>query len=169
MAIAKEMNEVSVSKISWQWLILATLGFWLSSSLLMDLVIMPVLYSSGMMVEPGFAVTGYSVFWVFNRIELLCAALVLTGAFIWRQNQTHQMAQRSVLLAGALLGIVLICTYFLSPQMSGLGLQLNLFDAAQETPAGMGALHLGYWLLEVVKLALAGALLVGCLRSLKAA
>jgi hypothetical protein len=54
-----------------------TLGFWFSSSIILDWVIIPSLYVSGMMTQSGFASAGYLIFWNFNRIELVCAALIL--------------------------------------------------------------------------------------------
>lgn len=125
---------------------------------------MPTLYASGMMTEPGFATAGYSIFWVFNRLELVCAALVLTSALVLLASQKpiEKWNQRSVLLSLLLLALALIYTYGLTPQMSALGLQLNLFNASSEAPALMNALHVGYWLLEVVKLLLGGLLLKLC-------
>jgi hypothetical protein len=162
MAIAQEMKGISINKPVWQRLMLITLVFWISSSLMLDLVIMPILYTSGMMAEPGFAVAGYSLFWVFNRVELLCAALILTCTLIMRQVKIEPINSQSIVLATLLFGVVLICTYGLAPQMSGLGLQLNLFNAVQESPALMNVLHTGYWLMEVTKLALGGVLIGSC-------
>lgn len=145
----------------WQTLVLTALAFWLSGSFLMDVVMMPVFYASGMMIEPGFASTAYSLFWVFNRIELLCAAVTLTGALVLyiTQPTLNRFNQRSLLLASLLLCVALVCTYGLAPQMSALGLQLNLFAPTLESPRLMNSLHLGYWSLEVLKL-LAGGILI---------
>ncbi len=144
-----------------------TLAFWLSSSLLLDTVMMPVLYTSGMMTEPGFATAGYSMFWVFNRLELLCAALIFTSALGLRYIQVDRksLGLNAVVLAALLLDIVLIYTYGLTPQMSALGLQLNLFSATAAAPALMNSFHAGYWLLEALKLVAAGWLLKLCYRS----
>jgi len=57
-----------------------TLGFWLSGSLILDWVILVCVF--GMMTQAGFATAGYLIFWNFNRIELLSAALVLTGVLV---------------------------------------------------------------------------------------
>ncbi len=148
-------------KLTWRMVLLFTLLFWMSGSLLLDTVVMPVLYSSGMMVEPGFAATGYAMFWVFNRIELLCAALVLTSVLVLRQTaiSTSGVPQQSLVFASLLMIVGLIFTYGLAPQMSGLGLQLNLFNPVTDPPALMGPLHAKYWVLELAKLAL-GALLL---------
>jgi hypothetical protein len=154
------MSQHSIPKpAGWQWLIIAILAFWLSSSLLLDLVLMPVMAASGMMTEPGFATAGYSIFWIFNRIELLCAAGVLTGTLGLWHNQMHSGQRRSIVLALVLLAVAFVYTYGLSPQMSGLGLSLDLFNPSLETPDGMNTLHFSYWLLEALKLTL-GALLL---------
>jgi hypothetical protein len=161
------ISGIELKRPAWQTAIIFTLAFWLSSSLILDLVIMPGLYTAGMMNQTGFATAGYSIFWIFNRIELFAGALVLTGLLVLRGTQEAFAAaegRRSLVLAVFLLAIALIYTYFLTPEMSALGLQLNLFDAALETPAGMNQLHEGYWVLEVCKLVAAGTLLRWCYR-----
>jgi uncharacterized membrane protein len=166
---------ISVSKVStfkpsslqpWQIMIAIVLGFWLSGSLLIDAILMPVMSTSGMMSEPGFATAGYSLFWVFNRLELLCAAAILTGALALRygQAQVARSTQQTVTLASILVVIALIVTYGLTPQMSGLGLQLDLFHSPS-APALMNGLHLRYWALEAVKLSIGGVLLNRAVRS----
>ncbi|MBF2051780.1 MAG: hypothetical protein EDM05_047570 [Leptolyngbya sp. IPPAS B-1204] len=152
-------NTVSLRPM-WRTAVLATLAFWLSGSLLLDLVIMPTLYATGMMVEPGFATAGYVIFGVFNRIELICAALILTGVLVLSNtNRALGLASQWMLpLAVGLLGIVLVCTYQLAPEMSALGLELNWFEPAT-VPALMNQMHLEYWLLELMKLAGMGLLL----------
>jgi hypothetical protein len=73
------LQETSVKL--WQNIAIGSLGFWLSGSLILDLVIMPTLWTTGMMEGSGFASASYSIFWIFNRIELLCAAAALSS--IW--------------------------------------------------------------------------------------
>ena len=167
---------ISVSKVSasqestlqqkWQTTIAIVLAFWLSSSFLIDAILMPVMSASGMMTEPGFATAGYSLFWVFNRLELVCAAVVLTGALMlhYGQNSGGRSTHQTVALAAILVVIALIVTYGLTPQMSGLGLQLNLFSAHSD-PVLMNGLHLRYWALEVAKLSIGGVLLNRAFRS----
>ncbi len=137
------------------------LAFWLSGSLLLDAVMMPVMYASGMMTEPGFATAGYSMFWVFNRLELIYAALIFTLALVLRfaQTNTQPLNLNAVAIAAVLLDIALIYTYALTPQMSALGVQLELFGNATEPPVVMNVFHVSYWLLEVMKLVAAGMLL----------
>jgi hypothetical protein len=148
----------------WQTIITLTLGFWLSSSIILDFVIMPGLYSAGMMTEPGFATAGYSIFWLFNRIELFCAALALTGVLVLQNLSTEPSRFKTwkVALALFLFGIALAYTYGLTPEMSALGLQLNLFESTTEVPAAMNQMHQGYWLLELLKLGAGGTLLGLC-------
>lgn len=150
----------------WQTLVILTLGFWLSSTLVLDGVIMPSLYVSGMMAQPGFTAAGYLLFWNFNRIELLSAALVVTGVLVLGKTRFAgaNWSRNAVVLSLVLLAISLIETYFLTPQMCATGIQLNLFEVAAEIPAAMNQLHAGYWVLEVVKLVVGGTLLSWCFR-----
>lgn len=164
------MNSVSVrneKSIDWPTLVMLTLGFWLSASLVLDLVIMPSLSASGMLAQNGFASAGYSLFGLFNRIELVCAAIVLSGFLIFHRNHTltHLHKTWSIVLAGILFAIPLIYTYILTPQMSGLGLSLNVFETVQTMPTGMIYLHEGYWLLEAIKLIAGLTLLRWCYRA----
>ena len=160
------MNTISTSRIefkrpAWQNAVILTLGFWLSSSLILDWVIMPSLYISGMMTQSSFATAGYTIFWTFNRVELLCAGLILTGILVLSKSQLNW--QRSgIILATAMLAIALVDTYLLTPQMSAIGMQLNLFEAISEAPANMNLLHGGYWVLEAAKLICGGTLFAWC-------
>jgi hypothetical protein len=145
------------------------LGFWLSSSLILDFVIMPGLSAAGMMTQSSFAAAGYSIFWTFNRIELLCAALVLASLLALRgpSNLYHQVRRWSIFLAVLLLAIALIYTYIITPQMSALALQLNLLEPTTGMPAGMLQMHEGYWVLEAIKLAAGTTLLGWCYGDLR--
>lgn len=147
----------------WQFVVMLSLGFWLSASLLLDWVIMPSLYISGMMTQASFTTAGYVIFWNFNRIELLAAGLVLTSVLALGKDQ-FKWPIGSLILSVLLLSVSLVETYLLTPQMSAIGLQLNLFEAAAEVPANMNILHGGYWLLETIKLVAGGTLLGWCWR-----
>lgn len=158
-----------------RWLpwVMAAGAFWLSSSLLLDLVIMPVMYTSGMMAEPGFAPAGYSLFWTFNRLELVCAAVILTGVLALRQPPsefdvlTHGSRSRWALGIGLLLlTSTLVCTYGLTPEMGALGASLDIFAETPATPVAMDWLHGAYWSLEALKLAGLGLLTVLCYRDM---
>ncbi len=161
------ISGVELKRPVWQTTGIFTLAFWLSSSLILDLVIMPSLYATGMMTQAGFATAGYSIFWIFNRIELVCAALVLTSILAVQNTQQHSSKEtnRSIILSVILLGIALIYTYFLTPEMSALGLQLNLFNSTTVIPANMNQMHVGYWFLEAFKLIGCTTLLGLCYRN----
>lgn len=162
------MTAINTSRVEsirprWQAIVMVALIFWLSGSLIIDVVIMPSLYVSGMMTSPEFATAGNLMFWAFNRVELICAALAVTGLMVL-SNLSSGLGKQShtaIILSLVLLAIALIDTYALTPQMSALGMQLNLFDVA-EVPTGMNLLHKGYFALEAVKLAVGGALLSWC-------
>ena len=103
---------VSVKRPTWQTIIMFALGFWLSSSLVLDFVIMPGLSAAGMMTQSSFAAAGYSIFWTFNRIELLCAALVLASLLALRgsSNLYRQVRRGAIFLAVLLLAVALSYT-----------------------------------------------------------
>ena len=151
----------------WQTIVCLTLGFWLSACVILDLVIMPTMYASGMITEPGFVVAGSMMFSVFNRIELLCAGLGLTGLLVLSAAPNHliKKSNTAIIFSIVLLAIALIDTYGLTPQMSALGINLNLFESVQEVPTAMNQMHGGYWLLEVIKLVVGGTLLGWCYRN----
>ena len=167
------ISRVGYKHPAWQTLIIFTLGFWLSASIFLDWLIMPSLYVSGMMSQSSFASAGYLIFWNFNRMELLCAAIVVTGFFVLQKvqtdtetsyNPTSWLSRGAVVLAILLLAVSLIDTYFLTPQMSAIGMQLNLFETTSTIPAGMGLMHGVYWLLDGVKLLVGSLLISFCLR-----
>ncbi|MGF1600457.1 MAG: hypothetical protein ACFCU8_00320 [Thermosynechococcaceae cyanobacterium] len=145
----------------WRKIIMVVLVAWLAASLVLDLIVMPSLYSSGMMDSAGFVIAGDMIFSAFNRVELLAGSAVLTGCMIWSAISNAQPLQKQSFLlaiAAVLLVIPLIYTYSLTPNMSALGVQLNLFDPAT-VPDQMDQLHKLYWGLELCKLAAVGLLL----------
>jgi Domain of unknown function (DUF4149) len=98
-------------RFNWQMIVVSSLAFWLSSSILLDFIIMPSMFFTGMMEEPNFASAGYSLFSIFNRVELLCAAVILTGAVTLRMTQAAKFGGRQgALLALSLLAIALTYT-----------------------------------------------------------
>ncbi|BAZ41911.1 hypothetical protein NIES4101_78790 [Calothrix sp. NIES-4101] len=151
-------SNVVYKRPLWQNITTLTLGFWLSASLFLDWVIMPSLYISGMMSQDGFASAGYSIFWSFNRIELLCAGLVLTGVLVL-SNSRLRNSPVITFLAVLLLAISFSDTYFLTPQMSATGVNLSMFNSGLPIPATMDILHGLYWVLDVVKLVVGGVIL----------
>jgi hypothetical protein len=159
-------SKVASTGQRWQAIVMVALIFWLSGSLILDLVIMPSLYVAGMMDSSGFAAAGNLMFWGFNRIELICAASAATGLMVLSNvtDGSNKRSRTAILLSLILLAIALIDTYALTPQMSALGIQLNLFEPTTEVPSGMNLLHQSYFGLEVLKLALCGTLLSWCYR-----
>jgi hypothetical protein len=147
--------------INWSAIIMFALGFWLSGSLVLDLVIIPSLSAAGMMESSGFASAGYLIFGIFNKIELLSAALTLTGFLVFNGTQTFNLKRQrlAILLSAILLLIASIYTYILTPQMSGMGMQLNLFIPSNGMSQAMISMHESYWCLEIIKLTIAATLL----------
>ena len=155
------ISNRNFKQISWSTLVMFVLGFWLSSSLLIDAIIIPSLSAAGMMVEPGFPSASYLIFGVYNRLELICAALVLTSFLVFSRhhNFSEHQEKKAVILAGLMLVIATVYTYILTPQMSSLGLELNLFANSAEMPGAMVSMHWIYWILEATKLAVGATLL----------
>lgn len=145
------ISNIEFKRPIWHTVLTLTLGFWLSASLFLDWVIMPSMYFSGMMTLDSFASAGYSIFWSFNRIELLSAAVVLTSILVLSKTQLRWYTGVAALSVG-LLSISLAVTYFLTPQMCATGIDLNLFDTAFTVPASMNLLHGLYWSFEAFKL-----------------
>jgi hypothetical protein len=141
-----------------------SLGFWISTSLLIDLIVMPMLWATGMMESNGFASAGYSLFWVFNRIEVICAAAALSSIWALGTRDRYSVYGSAKMRAGALmlLAISLSYTFILSPYMSGLGMDLDILDVVKSIPAEMNQAHSMYWVLEASKLGIAGMLLAWC-------
>lgn len=175
--LSNRSSHLSFQQLSWDALVLLVVTFWLSSSVLLDFFMMPIMYESGMMNAPGFATSSYSLFWVFNRLEVLCAAAILTGLLVIRHQQRSQFeviasgarSRWALMVAGALLAIALLYTYVFTPHMSALGLSLDShFDGnfSQSMPQAMGLLHLAYWGLEALKLFGAAFLLKLCYRDI---
>ncbi|PSR18179.1 hypothetical protein C8255_08675 [filamentous cyanobacterium CCP3] len=164
------MNTLSHSTAArptrWVGAVLFALMFWFSSSLLMDFVIMPGLFVGGMMNQPDFGPTGYAMFWVFNRLELLCVGVILTGLLVARQARREQDVIASGLrsrwateIAVVLLGITLVLTYAIAPAMGALGASLDPFATATAVPPAMNHMHGLYFGFEALKLLGCGALL----------
>jgi hypothetical protein len=152
----------------WQNVAMGSLGLWLGGSLVLDLVIMPTLWTTGMMESSGFASASYSIFWIFNRVELLCASAVLSS--VWALVEVSRAAletKREILASAVMLLVIAIgYTFFLTPYMSGLGIDLDILTTTKSVPVEMNQLHAIYWVLEVSKLGIAGLLLSKCHRML---
>jgi hypothetical protein len=160
------MYRTEMKQPIWQTIAISTLAFWLSGSLLLDVVVMPGLYAAGMMGSPEFASAGYLLFGIFNRIELVCAGLV-ASCFLAAGYSRHFLrgwSRTAVIFSLLLLSVVCVYTYLLVPHMSALSLPLDAFQTSSGIPAGMNSLHMGYWLLEAIKLATGLFLLGVCYR-----
>jgi hypothetical protein len=143
-------------QVNWLTLTMFALGFWLSASLTLDLLVIPGMAATGMMSQGGFASAGYTIYGVFNRVELLCAALVLTSCLVL--NRTSKQVW-SIVLASILVIIALAYTYILIPQLSGIGLQFNGLEASTVMPTSAMVMHGIYWFLEATKFAIGTILL----------
>ena len=158
------MNSLPIkrfSHVNWSGILLFTLGFWLSTSLLLDCLVIPGLLTSGMMNQDGFASAGYLIFGTFNHVELICSALVLTSCLVlnYQKTQTINKLDKYVFGAILLVAIALAYTYFLTPQMSSLGLALNNFSNLQTSANSMEMMHIAYWVLEIIKIVVTTSLL----------
>ncbi|MGB2924517.1 MAG: hypothetical protein WBB82_04395 [Limnothrix sp.] len=148
----------------WNAIVMVILGFWLSASFLLDLVIVPILSSTGMMENTGFISAGYVLFGVFNRLELVCAAVVLTAFFAFRFDNRFgdRQSLHSLIMASGLFNIALIYTYLITPQITGWGLEMEAITSLHTMPTAMIWWHGFYWGLELVKFALGLTLLRWC-------
>jgi hypothetical protein len=161
-------SDGNFGKLPWSGIVMFTLGFWLSASLVLDLVIVPGLFVSGMMNQSEFASSGYVIFGLFNRLELICAAVVLCGFLVMRRQHSlsYQQEIPSLLLSAILLIITLVFTYYLTPELSGWSLlSLNLWDGGRAMPPVMISMQIIYWVLEAIKLLTGVTLLRWCYRN----
>jgi hypothetical protein len=153
---------LSQNKSARNWLawMMAIAAFWLSGNLVVDLLVMPVMYVSGMTTQADFATAGYSLFWSFNRLELVCAAILLTSILALRrrpgQFEVCQSGSRCRWMLGlgvALLTLTLVDTYILTPEMGALAISLDALQDNGIVAPTMNWMHGAYWSFEVLKLA----------------
>lgn len=160
--------KLSPRQFAWDSAVLFIAIFWLGSSLMLDLLVMPMLYMGGMMTSSSFASAGYSLFEVFNHVEMLLAGLILTSVLAMRQTRaavevSGSRSRWSLLLAGSLIAIALLYAYVLTPTMGAIGIALDMPATIPSTvPESMGWMHGAYWIIEVIKLSLLGFLLRLC-------
>jgi Domain of unknown function (DUF4149) len=141
------------------------LALWLGGSALLDFVVMPTLYVMGMMDSASFASAGSALFLTFNHLEMLLGAIVLAAVLAHRAQpevEAHQ-SLGGVGLPLGLLAIVLLYRYILTPQMAGVGAQLDWL-AETTMPVSMMFMHMGYWVLEATKLTTIAVLFNRCFR-----
>ncbi len=139
---------------------------WMGAIVLLDLVVMPGLYFTGMMQQADFAGAGYSIFGTFSHLEILVSAVVLT-LVLWRIKVTHdagpqssESSSRLWLLASMLLMVCCLVSSVLVPQMSALSMPLDGgFDRVLREPdETMNWFHGLYWMLDCLKIFAAGLL-----------
>jgi hypothetical protein len=161
MNIISHTHHQEQKEINWTAIVLFALGFWLSGSLLLDFVLIPSLATTGMMTDGGFASAGFVIFGVFNRIELICASLVLTCAFVFYFNHNFNTKKQGLFItfSSLLFLIALAYTYLFIPHLSAWGLCLNQFNNIETMPSAMISWHKGYWILEALKYGLGISLL----------
>ena len=160
MALTPPSQKSAIS--IWGIVALVALALWLGGSLVLDLIVMPSLYWTGMMKDPMFMEAGNLLFGVFNRVELVLAGLTLAGllATAYQQELPPQLRRGLVGLGLLLLSVVMVQTYGVTPSMVSLGATLTWPTVMPTVPAGMDQMHGLYFALETVKL-LAGALVLG--------
>ena len=170
-------SRLSSQQFRWGSLVLFVATFWLSVSLFLDLIMMPMMYESGIMADSGFASAGYSLFWTYNRLEMLCAAVILTALLALHQRLRDRIqtviisgsrSRWALGIGGLLLAITLAYTYLLTPEMGALGLSLSAEAGEAAVPAAMNWMHAAYWSLEVLKLGAIAGLLKLCYRDVAA-
>lgn len=139
-----------------QSICMIALGLWLSASLVFDFLIIPSLFASGMMESSDFASFSYIVFGNFNHLELLGAGIILGSslAINYRHNLSRIKIDSSIVISVVLMAIALSYTYFLTPQLSSLGMNLDPFAIQEVNINAMLGTHIAYWLMELSKLVL---------------
>ena len=166
---ALSFPKLSPRQFAWDSAVLFLAVFWIGGSLMLDFVGMPMLYMSGMMTAPGFASAGYSLFELFNHMEMLLSGLILTGVLAMRQTHAENAVEVSgsrsrwaLLLSGSLVAIALAYTSGLTPYTGAMGIALDMPGTIHIVPVVMDWMHGAYWLLETVKVLLLGVLLRLC-------
>ena len=161
--------RLSPRQFAWDSAVLFLAVFWLGGSLILDFVVMPMLYMNGMMTAPGFASAGYSLFELFNHVEMLMSGLILTGVLAMRQAHTNCSVEVSgsrsrwaLLLSSSLVAIALTYAYVLTPHMSAIGIALDMPGTIHIIPDAMAWMHGAYWMVEATKVLALGFLLRLC-------
>jgi len=145
-------DATATDTTGWQRVILVTAILWLGGSLVLDLIVMPTLYTAGMMTDPSFTPMGSTLFSSFNHVEVVWAALLLT-ATLALYRRTLKAGVLAITFAAMLFGLSLFYTYGLTPDMIALGAHLNLLKTAG-IPHSMNVMHGEYFGLELAKLGL---------------
>ncbi|MEM7795480.1 MAG: DUF4149 domain-containing protein [Cyanobacteria bacterium P01_C01_bin.118] len=166
---ALSFPKLSPRQFAWDSAVLFLAIFWIGGSLILDLVVMPMLYMNGMMTTPGFASAGYSLFELFNHVEMLLSGLILTSVLAMRQAHADCAVEVSgsrsrwvLYLALGLVAIALTFAYGLTPYMGALGIALDMPGMIHIVPDAMNWMHGAYWGLEATKVLALGSLLYLC-------
>lgn len=141
------------------------LALWLGGSILLDFVVMPTLYFTGMMDATNFASASESLFLTFNNLEIILSAIVV-AAILAHRHEPEVEAHSSLGGLGLplmMLAITFAYRYWLTPHMAGMGVSLDWLTPA-EASASMMMMHASYWLLEGLKLTGVAVLLNRCFR-----
>ena len=114
------------------------------------------------------AVTGAASFFaqvIFTDVPKTSPIAAAILSSVWALSQISvKIARKPELFAGAmmLMAIAISYTFVLTPYMSGLGLDLDLFATTKSLPVEMNQMHSIYWVLEASKIGIAGMLLAMC-------
>jgi len=138
---------------TWTKYLLFILLGWLGATLVLDFVVMPSLYLTGMMTSTDFASAGYVLFGVFNHAEVLAGAAIVTGLLVLlNEGLLLTYSRAATIIQGlTLMVIALFYTYCLTPAMSALVLSIDGSQVVEVTRA-MNVLQAEYWGLEFLKL-----------------
>jgi hypothetical protein len=135
------------------------LALWLGGSALLDFVVMPTFYFTGMMASARFASASESLFLTFNNLEIILGAIVIAVRAQCQKSHGGFYRRLGVLgLPMVMLTVALLYRYLLTPQMAGMGVSLDWMSEST-IPTGMMMMHAAYWLLEGGKL-MAGVVLL---------
>ncbi len=158
------ISNNNFKQINWSATVMFALGFWLSGSIVLDFILIPALSAAGMMSSDGFASAAFILFGIFNHIEILCAAIALTGFLAFSHFHSFSPTQErlAIIIASILLVIALVYTYIFTPQMTSLGLNLNWVNSTTVMSSKMIFMHSAYWVLETIKLVGGATLLNWC-------
>lgn len=150
--------------INWTAIIFGSLAFWLSGSFILDFVVIPSLSVTGMMETADFASAGFTIFSIFNHIELVCASLVLTGILVvgFLNNFQGKKQVLFTIFSAVLFLITLAYTYAIIPNLTGWGLSIHQFTNSAEMSKSMIMWQESYWILEAIKFVLGGIILRWC-------
>lgn len=142
-----------VGQSSWSQALFFVLSGWLGATLVLDFVVMPSLYVTGMMTSTDFAGAGYVLFGIFNHGEVLAGAGVLTGLLVLLSKGALRTYSRAatIIQGMTLMTIALFYTYCLTPAMSAMVLSIDGSQLVEVTHA-MNVLQAEYWSLEAIKL-----------------